>query len=81
MSSSGALIDTIRFCGQPIGPRLGAFKDLEQMGVCLTYGNSQELYEILRENRRIDENARLNFLKDNTWDEFADKVYKLLNNE
>lgn len=81
ISSSGALIDTIVLGGNPVGPNVGAFKDTSEIGVCLTYKDTRELMEILNSNNKIDENNREEFLKDNTWDKFAYRVYKLLDHE
>jgi hypothetical protein len=46
ISSSGLLIDTVAMGGTPIGPALGAFKDLSDEGVCLIYNSIQEMVSI-----------------------------------
>jgi len=53
VSSSGALIDTIAFKGTPVGPSKGAFKDLEQDGMCIVYHNDEELKKVLIKNQNL----------------------------
>lgn len=67
VSSSGALIDTVVMGGSPVGPEVGAFKDLAEEGVCTTYRDYDELFKILDENVKIDSEAREQFVKNNTW--------------
>ena len=71
VSSSGALIDTIVLGGTPIGPHFGAFKDLNEEGVCFTYADYDELLNILKNNHKIKENLRIEFLKNNSWENFV----------
>lgn len=81
VSSSGALIDTICLGGVPVGPNKGAFKDLEREGVCLTYKNDDEMMDILlSEQSFINEFVRQDFIKNNSWQSFAQKINdKILN--
>ncbi len=79
VSSSGALIDTIALGGTPVGPNLGAFKDLAEEGVCLVYDNYSSLLGLLSSSRNIDNNKREDFISQNTWDSFAKKLDYLLN--
>ena len=79
VSSSGALMDTIMFDGLPIGPRKGAFKDLEQEGVCITYENYDDLLRKLMEESEIKNSAFIRFKEKNSWEEFARKIYHLCN--
>ncbi len=80
VSSSGALIDTIVLGGTPVGPNLGAFKDLAEEGVCLVYDDYAGLLDILSGNRTIDDLKRKDFIAQNTWDSFAMKLNKHINN-
>ena len=74
ISSSGLLIDTVSMGGTPIGPNLGAFKDLSEEGVCLTYNSIQEMVLTIsdRKNRKtFSETARQAFIERNSWSNFA----------
>lgn len=73
ISSSGALIDTIVMGGIPVGPNKGAFKDLKEEGVCITYNNNDNLLKILSEfPEKID---YLSFIKNNSWNHFGKFFY------
>lgn len=76
VSSSGALIDTIAMGGVPVGPNVGAFKDLSEEKVCITYNNYSDLLKILQSERVCDNNIA-NFFKKNSWRSFAE----VINNE
>lgn len=78
VSSSGALIDTIAFGGTPVGPHRGAFKDLSEEGVCLTYQNTSAMMDILKSEKVINTSVVRSFLQDNTWDAFARKITSLI---
>lgn len=80
VSSSGALIDTIMFGGNPIGPNVGAFKDINQEEVCIVYNDYDELFEILKGKSTIDSSKRELFISQNTWNEFGAKINKLVQN-
>ena len=73
VSSSGALIDTIAFGGLPIGPNVGAFKDLTDEGVCTTYQNSEDLIRILNLSQtNLSDDIRHSFIEENSWERFGD---------
>ncbi len=78
VSSSGALIDTIVLGGTPVGPNIGAFKDLSEESVCLTYNNYEDLGKLLGETINIDEESRNRFIKHNSWENFSNIIIKLL---
>lgn len=81
VSSSGALMDTLAMGGTPVGPNKGAFKDLSDEGICLTYNNYDELISILTTKKmKISEEKIKNFIKNNSWDEFGKTLKKLFNN-
>jgi hypothetical protein len=75
VSSSGALIDTIVMGGVPLGPNIGAFKDLNKENVCLNYTTYNELINILSEDRNIEPMAREKFINTNKWTTFAKNLY------
>ena len=74
VSSSGALIDTIALGGIPIGPNIGAFKDLEEEGVCLTYKNYNDLRVLLQSDNNISNIVRNKFLIVNSWNNFIQEI-------
>ncbi|SHK26615.1 hypothetical protein [Fibrobacter sp. UWB12] len=76
VSSSGALIDSIAMGGLPVGPRKGAFRDLEKEGVCVTYSDYEELFNILQSNH--PQNNVVEFLKNNSWENFSAVLKQLL---
>ena len=79
VSSSGVLIDTIAMGGTPIGPHRGAFKDLQDEGVCIKYKNEDELCRILSGSHQIDNITREQFVQNNSWESFADFILELIN--
>lgn len=78
VSSSGALIDTVVMGGTPLGPNIGAFKDLNKENVCLNYTTYDELIKILNEDRNIEPIAREKFINSNQWTAFVANLYKML---
>lgn len=79
VSSSGALIDTIVLGGTPVGPNRGAFKDLSEEQLCLTYQNDEELSNVLNQNITINSEKRQKFINENSWDAFGKFLYEKLN--
>lgn len=77
VSSSGALIDTIAMGGNPVGPNIGAFKDLKEEGICSTYNTYDNLLEILMSARPIICNEA--FVKKNNWESFANFINNTIN--
>lgn len=78
VSSSGVLMDTLAMGGNPVGPYKGAFKDLQEDGVCLCYKDYDELINILANDTPIDATVRDAFIKTNTWDAFVIRLTKYL---
>lgn len=79
VSSSGALIDTIVLGGIPVGPHKGAFKDLKEEGVCITYQSKDELIEILNEQVELKQEYLNEFISKNSWNNFAREVRLSIN--
>lgn len=81
--SSGALMDSIGFGADIIGPHVGAFADLAKDKIVETFHNFDELIQkidLKLENKKTQEdksNTEL-FLKGNSWDKYAENVYTLL---
>lgn len=77
VSSSGVLIDTVAMGGDPIGPALGAFLDLEKEGVCSVYHSEDEMVSLLKSPPRIEDEQRNRFVKSNSWSAFAKLISDL----
>lgn len=75
VSSSGALMDTIALGGTPLGPCVGAFKDLSKEGVCQTYNTYEEILDLLNSYTPINEEIRNRFIRDNSWCHFAEILH------
>ncbi len=80
--SSGVLMDAIGYGSIVLGPNIAAFKDLADIGVIYTYKSYSELIIILdkilkQTDSRSKEQLDV-FIKENTWDVFAQKYYNVL---
>jgi beta-1,4-mannosyltransferase len=80
--SSGALMDSIGFGGNVVGPDVGAFADLAKEGIINTYRESDDMFMIIDAviakkdnfgNSSIDQ-----FLQANSWNKFAENIHQLL---
>jgi beta-1,4-mannosyltransferase len=69
--SSGALMDSIGFGANVIGPNIGAFKDLAEEGILMTYNNFNEIPEIVQNPKEISKDKMLGFIEGNGWEEFS----------
>ena len=81
--SSGALMDSLGYGAEIIGPDVGAFHDLEKEGILNTFSDYSALISIidkqLQEKDRIATKNKLEiFLKENTWNKFSRRVSDLL---
>lgn len=74
VSSSGALMDTLRFGGNVVGPNKGAFKDLNEEGVCHIFNSYTELLELLQTKTKIGNKKIDVFLKTIDWPVFVGKL-------
>ena len=74
--SSGALMDSVGMLANIIGPRVGAFLDLAEIGIISLFSCYQDIVDIVRDSadhpkRRED---LLAFARDNSWDRFAQRI-------
>jgi beta-1,4-mannosyltransferase len=79
--SSGALMDTLRYAPLVIGPDFGAFKDLHDEGLILTYKDLPHL-KILLENHLQDhpDTEKINqFISANSWKGFGIALFDFIN--
>jgi len=70
ISGSAALMDTLKYGGNAVGPNTGAFSELAEMGLCCVYNNTKELIEILHSDWKVDRNKLRQFLSDHSWPAF-----------
>jgi beta-1,4-mannosyltransferase len=84
--SSGALMDSLRYDTNILGPATGAFRDLEREKVIRTYSDYQDLIRQIEQLRAkgYREPFRMarkeKFMNENTWEAFSAKVSPLLDN-
>lgn len=79
--SSGALMDSLGFGGKIVGPNVGAFADLAKEGLIRTFNNFDDIIPILNDeldNEYGSSNKLELFLRDNSWDKYAEKLTKLI---
>ena len=71
--SSGALMDTLRYAPLVIGPACGAFNDLKEEGLILTYNDYAHLKVLLTDELRFkpDVNKIQQFITENSWENFG----------
>ena len=81
VSSSGVLMDTLALGGTPVGPAIGAFSDLAEEGLCLTYSSVEELFVILSGKSEIDPARRTEFIRNHSWEAFAKTIWQLVSAE
>ena len=81
VSSSGVLMDTLALGGTPVGPAIGAFSDLAEEGLCLTYSSVEELFVILSGKQGIDPDRRTAFIRKHSWEAFAKTIWQLASAE
>ena len=81
VSSSGVLMDTLALGGTPVGPAVGAFADLAEEGLCLTYSSVEELFAILSGKQEIDPARRTAFIRNHSWEAFAKTFSQLVSAE
>lgn len=75
--SSGALMDSLTFGAQIIGPETGAFSDLAKEGIIESYTDYEDLVKKIDKclNKNFSNDAFLKkFLTDNSWRNFSNKL-------
>lgn len=75
--SSGALMDSIRMNADIIGPRHGAFKDLNYLPSIHVYDTFDDIVSIANnsiQNEADKDNSLTQFLQENSWNKFAKKI-------
>lgn len=78
ISSSGSLMDTIAMGGIAMGPDVGAFKDLSNEGICVTYKDYDDMFRKLESASQISEQHVEGFVKQNSWENFVKFVKEQL---
>ncbi|WP_404684931.1 glycosyltransferase family protein [Raoultella terrigena] len=78
ISSSGALMDTIALGGHAIGPKVGAFNDLEKEGLCKTFSEYSEIDNLIENIGSINADKLCDFINNNTWEKFGDYISMMI---
>lgn len=73
VSSSGALMDSLEYGAQVIGPDYGAFQDAKDEGVCLTFKEYKDVFEICDKSLSVEKSLIKSYIESNTWDKFPQK--------
>jgi hypothetical protein len=78
--SSGALMDTLTMGAGIIGPDTGAFSDLAEEGIIRVYKDFSDIKEIHSnpDLSVINSDAKLAFLKANTWEAAGERIKRLI---
>jgi len=80
--SSGALMDSLCGTSAIIGPHKGAFADLQKQGLIFTFKQFRDIFAVLESvdhQTLTDLNHQKEvFFQQNTWTDFAQKVYESL---
>ncbi len=80
--SSGALMDTLRYAPLIIGPDSGAFKDLGNEGLIVTYRDFSHLMSLLKDPGPLPDKAKIiRFAAENSWENFGNSVYNFILSE
>jgi beta-1,4-mannosyltransferase len=83
---SGVLMDSLGFGGNIVGPDTGAFADLAKANLIQTFSDFDELTRILDDQLTKKPDYALasgteRFLKENSWDKFAEKLIQIIESE
>lgn len=80
---SGALMETLSYEVPVIGPNKAAYKELNAHGVISVFNDLDEIPEILKNYNNFEDTEThsqlLRFKRDNTWNKFAMRFFKFLN--
>lgn len=74
ISSSGALIDSILLGKTVIGPNVGAFQELSLAGLCYTFDDYSDIFEIINRRDKVNTDLIEKFVNENVWDISAKKI-------
>lgn len=79
--SSGTLMDSLSYGAKVIGPRVGAFAELEKnVDVCVyTFNQFSDIDSILKcDNKIVDYDKYNDFLESNSWSQFMKEMLNIL---
>ena len=84
--SSGALADSITYDSVIIGPNVGAFHDLARAGVIECFNDHKELIGLIDKHMKRDKDSiswdnRLDYIRENTWQQFTARLCELVHQE
>lgn len=70
ISGSAALMDTLKFGGNVVGPDAGAFHDLSKENLCKVFHDMADLMDILTSKWRVDQEELGHYLNGHVWPEY-----------
>ncbi len=77
--SSAALMYSLGYGANIIGPNIGAFRDLKELSLINTYESYDDFLEKIQKNENKIDLEKLNrFIEDNSWKNFAKNIYQVL---
>jgi len=79
--SSGALMDTLSYNKQVIGPHVGAFRDLKEEGLIETFTDFNDLIGKFQNgllDQKLDSNKLTTFIENNSWGNFGNWLCKIM---
>jgi len=79
--SSGALMDTLSYKNNVIGPHVGAFRDLKEEGLIDTFIDFDNLIEKLENglfDKKLDSQKLTTFIEKNSWENFGIWLCKIV---
>lgn len=78
VSSSGALMDTLQYGGNVIGPNIGAFKDLADNKVILAYNDMNDIFQIINNGVYCSDWVKKTFVETNIWNVFGSELKNII---
>lgn len=78
ISSSGALIDSLLLGKTVIGPNVGAFQELSIEGLCYTFDEYGDIFDIISKNENINIGLIERYVNENVWDTSVQQIINYL---
>lgn len=78
ISSSGALIDSLQLGKTVIGPNVGAFQELSVDGLCYTFNEYSDIFDIISRNDIVNKCLIADYINGNLWDICVRKILRCL---
>lgn len=73
--NSAALVESLSLGNCIIGPNVGAFKELKEKNLVLSYDRLNDIYSILTKTHNICASDVADFIKNNSWSGYSNKLF------